>query len=169
MYRLAIAHRDPAKQELAESLTKREALPLGAPVGAAAAMREARTDHVEAFTDAMLARSLDEQSHRIVRQLGIGSAISVPLVARERMLGAISLVREAPRSFAPEDVELAEELARRAAIVIDNARMHTELSRVANTLQAGLMPRLLPEIPGLEVQARYLPAGGAEPGRRGLL
>jgi PAS domain S-box-containing protein len=159
MYRLAIAHRDPEKHELAQSLIKRVALPLDAPAGAATAMRTARVSQVEDYTDELLARSLDDQSKRIVEELGIGSSISVPLIARGRMLGAISLISERTHAFAAEDLRLAEELARRAAVVIDNARLHTELSRVANTLQAGLLPRSLPEIPGIELEARYRPAG----------
>ncbi len=159
MYRLAIAHRDPRKEALSQALIKRGALPLDAPAGAATAMRTATTSHVENFTDELLERSLDDASAEIVRRLGIGSSISVPLVARGRMMGAISLVSERPDAFKSQDVQLAEELARRAAVVIDNARMHTELSRVASTLQAGLLPRSLPHIPGLELEARYRPAG----------
>ena len=71
------------------------------------------------------------QSQTIVRRLGIDSSISVPLIARGRMLGAISLVSERPHAFDEQDVQLVEELARRAAVVIDRARLHTELSRVA--------------------------------------
>ncbi len=159
MYRLAIAHRDPEKDKLGQTLISKGALPLNAPAGAATAMRTAATSQIEDFTDELLRSSLDEPSREIVRKLGIGSSISVPLVARGRMLGAISLISERPHGFAAEDVRLVEELAHRAAVVIDNARLHTELSRVANTLQAGLLPRSLPEIPGLELQALYRPAG----------
>ena len=159
MYRLSLAHRDPEKDELGQSLIQRGALPLDAPAGAATAMRTAATSHVEDFTGELLDRSLDNASAEIVRQLGIRSSISVPLIARGRMLGAISLVSERPGAFTAADVQLAEELARRAAVAIDNARLHTELTRVANTLQAGLLPRSLPHIPGLELEARYRPAG----------
>jgi len=159
MYRLSLAHRDPEKDKLGQALIQRGALPLDAPAGAATAMRTATISHVQDFTDELLERSLDQPSAEIVRRLGIRSSISVPLVARGRMLGAISLVSERPDAFTQEDVQLVEELARRAAVVIDNARLHTELTRVANTLQAGLLPRSLPHIPGLELEARYRPAG----------
>jgi PAS domain S-box-containing protein len=160
MYRLAVAHSDPVKDRLAQDLIEREALPDDAPAGAAAVMQTGRTQVIEAFSDDLLVQSLkDQRSHEIVRALGLGSSVSVPLVARGRMLGAISLVREAPFRFGPEDVRLAEELARRAAVNIDNARLYTEHSRIAHTLQAGLLPQSLPKIPGLELAARYRPTG----------
>jgi serine phosphatase RsbU (regulator of sigma subunit) len=108
----------------------------------------------------MLRRSLaDERSREIVRALGLGSSISVPLVARGRTLGAISLVGERRARFDQEDVRLAQELAARVVVNIDNARLYTEHTRIARTLQAGLMPRSLPRVPGLELAARYRPAG----------
>ena len=160
MYRLAVAHSDPAKDRLAHELIEREALPPDAPAGAATVVHTGRTQVVEDFSDEMLIQSLrDKRSHEIVRALGLGSSISVPLIARGRMLGAISLLSVARFGFGAEDVQLAEELARRAAVSIDNARLYTEHSRIAHTLQAGLLPRALPQIPGVELAARYRPAG----------
>jgi len=135
-------------------------LPLNAPAGASTAIRSASTQMIDDFSDEMLIQSLrDERSQEIVRDLGIGSSISVPLVARGRTLGAISLIAERPGRFDAEDVRVAEELARRAAVNIDNARLYTEHTRIARTLQAGLLPRSLPHVPGLELAARYRPAG----------
>jgi GAF domain-containing protein len=160
MYRLAVADFDPVRDRLAQALIEREALPSDAPASAAAVMQTGRTQVVEAFGDHLLVQSLkDQRSHEIVRTLGLGSSVSVPLIARGRMLGAISLIREAPFGFGAEDVRLAEELARRAAVSIDNARLYTEHSRIAHTLQAGLLPHSLPTIPGVELAARYRPTG----------
>jgi PAS domain S-box-containing protein len=160
MYRLAVAHFDPAKDSLAQKLIEREALPLNAPAGASTAIRSATTQVIDDFSDGLLVQSLqDERSLEIVRCLGIGSSISVPLVARGRTLGAISLIAEQPGRFDAEDVRVAEELARRAGVNIDNARLYTEHTRIARTLQAGLLPRSLPHVAGLELAARYRPAG----------
>lgn len=160
MYRLAVAHRDAAKDRLGQELIEREALPADAPAGAASAMRAARTQVLEDFPDALLTRSLrDPRSRAIVRALGLGSSISVPLIARGKILGAISLLSETRFRFDATDVELAEELARRAAVSIDNARLYTEHTRIAHTLQASLLPQRLPEIPGLRLAARYRPVG----------
>ena len=76
-----------------------------------------------------------------------------------RTLGAISLIGAVPGRFDSEDVKLAEELASRAAISIDNASLYTEHTRIARTLQAGLKPQSLPHIPGLDLATRYRPAG----------
>jgi serine phosphatase RsbU (regulator of sigma subunit) len=123
-------------------------------------MQNAKTQVVEDFTEELLVQSLDDtRSQEIVRTLGIGSAISVPLIARGRTLGAISLIGERPGRFDGDDVRLAEELASRAAVSIDNARLYTEHTRIARTLQAGLKPQSLPSIPGLELATRYRPAG----------
>ncbi|MGA9858079.1 MAG: SpoIIE family protein phosphatase [Solirubrobacteraceae bacterium] len=160
MRRLAVAHSDPEKDQLAQELIEREALPLDAPAGAASVMRDAHTQVIDDFSDELLIRSLnDPRSHEIVRELGLGSSISTPLIARGRMLGAISLLSARRFHFDAEDVRLAEELARRAAVSIDNARLYTQQRRIAQTLQAGLLPRALPHIPGLDLAARYRPAG----------
>jgi PAS domain S-box-containing protein len=147
IYRQAVAHRDPAKDRLAQELIGREVLAADAPAGAPAAMQALSTQFIEDFSDDLLARSVnDRRSREIIRALGIGSSISVPLIARGRTLGAISLIGERRARFSAEDLRLAEELARRAA-------------RIARTLQAGLLPQALPQIPGLELSARYRPAG----------
>jgi PAS domain S-box-containing protein len=160
IYRQAVAHCDPAKDRLAQELIGREVLAPDAPVGAPAAMQAVSTQFIEDFSDDLLARSLsDRRSIEIIRDLGIGSSISVPLIARGRTLGAISLIGERRAHFSAEDLQLAEELARRAATNIDNARLYTEHARIARTLQAGLLPQALPQIPGLELSARYRPAG----------
>ena len=62
------------------------------------------------------------------------------------------------------DLELAEELARRAALAVDNARLYRGRSQVARTLQEGLLPSRLPEVPGVEVGLRYLSVGEVDVG-----
>jgi sigma-B regulation protein RsbU (phosphoserine phosphatase) len=63
------------------------------------------------------------------------------------------------RRFTEDDLVLAEEFARRAALAIDNARLYSERDHVARALQASLLPPSLPEIPGVDVAARYVAAG----------
>src|SRR5205814_4021444 len=63
------------------------------------------------------------------------------------------------RRYGTHDLEVAEDLARRAGLAADNARLYSERSRVARTLQESLLPPVLPEIPGVELAARYLAAG----------
>jgi serine phosphatase RsbU (regulator of sigma subunit) len=160
VHRLAVAHADPEKDRQAQELLERESLSLAAPAGAASVMRDGATQVIDDFTDALLIESLhDPISREIVRGLGLRSSISVPLVARGRLLGAISLLSATAYRFDAGDVQLAEELARRAAVNIDNSRLYTEHTRIAHTLQQGLHPGPLPPIPGLRLASRYRPAG----------
>jgi serine phosphatase RsbU (regulator of sigma subunit) len=63
------------------------------------------------------------------------------------------------RRYGPEDLSLAEDLARRAGQAIENARLYAERDHIAHTLQQSLLPPELPAIQGVELAARYLPAG----------
>jgi serine phosphatase RsbU (regulator of sigma subunit) len=84
----------------------------------------------------------------------------VPLRARGRTLGAMTFViAESGRRLSEDDVALVEELAGRAGLAVDNARLYTERSRIAHTLQAELLPLRLPAIPGASVAVRYRAAG----------
>jgi len=88
--------------------------------------------------------------------LAFRSAMTVPLICRERVLGTITLISSiSGRHYTKEDLRLAEDLAARAAFPIDNARLYEERARVAQTLQESLLPPDLPEIPGTELAARY--------------
>jgi serine phosphatase RsbU (regulator of sigma subunit) len=76
-----------------------------------------------------------------------------------RTLGAMTLVNaESGRALEGSDVELAEQIAARAAVAIENARVYSERSSIAHTLQQSLLPEQLPEIPGYELAGVYLPA-----------
>jgi serine phosphatase RsbU (regulator of sigma subunit) len=84
----------------------------------------------------------------------------VPIKIRGSVFGAITFVGSESRTpYHEDDLQLAEELARRAAIAIDNARVHADLRTIARTLQESLLPPHLPAVPGLELAARFRPAG----------
>ncbi|QEV37798.1 GAF domain-containing protein [Streptomyces nodosus] len=90
---------------------------------------------------------------------GLHSLITAPLCARGTVLGVASFYRlESHKPYEDDDLELAEELAGRAAVCIDNARRYTREHALAVTLQRSLLPRGLPEQNGLDVGYRYLPA-----------
>src|SRR5438874_2387332 len=110
--------------------------------------------------DFVRAMCLDEEHFEIVRRLGYSSYICVPLIARGRALGTLTLVSCSPgRRFGADDLAIAQEVAWRAALAADNARLFSERAYVARTLQASLLPHTLPDIPGVELAARYLAAG----------
>ncbi|HEY2635792.1 MAG TPA: SpoIIE family protein phosphatase, partial [Solirubrobacteraceae bacterium] len=93
--------------------------------------------------------------------LELTGVIIAPLRARGRTLGTISFVsaESSYRRFGDEDVALAVELGRRAGMAVDNARLYTARAAIAHTLQSKLLPPRLPEVPGVEIAARYRAAG----------
>ncbi|WP_329091769.1 SpoIIE family protein phosphatase [Actinomadura citrea] len=88
-----------------------------------------------------------------------------PLIARGRRIGTIVIGRPAGDRFPRSAIELAEELSRRAALAVDNARLFSAQTAMSSALQRSLLPPGIPEIPGLEVAVVYEPAGeGSEVG-----
>jgi serine phosphatase RsbU (regulator of sigma subunit)/anti-sigma regulatory factor (Ser/Thr protein kinase) len=99
------------------------------------------------------------QRESVVRVLDRTSFLLVPLKARGEVLGFVVLTRRPERlEFDDQDVALAEELAARAAVCIDNARLYNRERRTALTLQSSLLPTDLRTPLGLEIAHRYLPA-----------
>lgn len=102
-----------------------------------------------------------EQAERM-RRAKARSAIIAPLRARGSVLGMAVFVRTADTSpFVAADVEVAEELAARTALCVDNARLYAREHAVALSLQRSLLPQQVLEGSGVEVAYRYLPAGEA--------
>jgi signal transduction histidine kinase len=135
--RLAVVHADPAKRELAAEYKSkfpptehRSGHLLEVLRGGAASL----SVHV---TDEELVRAAQTEDHlRIMRGLGCASCVIVPMVVRGEILGVISLMRgEARAPYGPTDVETAEELAHRAALAIDNARLYREARRREGTMR----------------------------------
>ncbi|WP_326584597.1 SpoIIE family protein phosphatase [Streptomyces sp. NBC_00481] len=105
--------------------------------------------------------SKDRLRNSRVRGFGVHSVMTVPLAARGSVLGVAVFIRHRhPDPFQQDDLVLAEELAARAAISIDNAWRYTRERATAVTLQRSLLPQRLPEQAAVEVASRYLPAGG---------
>lgn len=96
----------------------------------------------------------------VTGQVGGHAAMVVPLVARRSLLGVLTLAAVEPRrEFDRSDLRVARDLASRAALAIDNARLYTREHEVAETLQRSLLPDVPTDaIPGLEVCARYQPS-----------
>ncbi|MEU2238282.1 ATP-binding SpoIIE family protein phosphatase [Streptomyces sp. NPDC018338] len=104
-------------------------------------------------------RARHPENSDAVLAYGVHSLISAPLAARGVILGVVAHWRSAEsESFAEDDLSLAEELAARAAISIDNARRYTRERTMVETLQHSLLPRALPEQGSLDLAHRYLPA-----------
>lgn len=157
---LAIEHVDPHKVELAVELRRRWPADPDAEVGLPNVLRTGKPELYHEIPDEILqAAAQDEEHLEALRAIGFSSAMILPLIARGRTLGAISMVSaESGRLFGEEDLVFAMDLARRAAMSVDNARLYQERTYVARTLQRSLLPPRLPQIPGLEIATRYRPA-----------
>jgi PAS domain S-box-containing protein len=124
--RLAVAHVDPSRIAIVKELNDKYPPPADAPRGVPAVLRQGRSELQAAVSDELLAESCVDAEHlRLVRRLGPRSQMVVPLLVRDRVLGAMSFVfAESGRTYTESDLALAEDLARRCANAIENARLY---------------------------------------------
>ena len=148
--RLAVAHEDPEKRAYIHALRGRYPLDPGSAYGLPRVLCTGQPALVPEITEALLEEAVRDTEYReALRELGLGSLITVPLVARGRTLGAITLVAaESGRRYGDADLKLAEDLARRAAVAVDNARLY-------EAAQKELAEREQAEIALRESQERY--------------
>jgi serine phosphatase RsbU (regulator of sigma subunit)/anti-sigma regulatory factor (Ser/Thr protein kinase) len=165
--RCAGVHADPVKQHLVDRLIDRFAVPMSGSSPIAQAFRTGETVVVPAVEQAVVAAIVDDREYiETVLELSRGGAMMVPLLARGRPVGVIAygLEREG-RVVAADDVWLASEAAKRAAIGIENASRYEQEHLVAELLQRAVLPEELPKPAGVDLAARYVPAGpGVEVG-----
>jgi len=158
---VAVAHVDPDKEKWASEVSERYPPDPAAPQGPAAVIRTGEAQLVNDITDELLVEgAVDDEHLDLLRGLGLTAALTAPLQARGQTFGALLLVSaESGRRFTEDDLTLATELGRRAGLAVENSRLYTQRSAIAHSLQARLLPPSLPEIPGLEIAARYRAAG----------
>lgn len=158
---VAAAHADSAKTELVREYRRRFPVSAATEGGVAQVIEGGQPLLYAEVTPELLADRMGEPERRaMLMELGLRSVMVVPMVARGNAIGSITFASSSPdRTYEQSDLELAQELARRAALALDNARLYEERSHIARTLQRSLLPRRLPEIPGVEVAAFYQPAG----------
>jgi PAS domain S-box-containing protein len=123
---VTVAASDPGKVEILREMRERYRPTLDSPQPAAQALRARKTQLFQEFSpESLRATTRDELHFELITQLAPVAAIAVPLVARGHTVGVVTLARsEARRRYSDTDVELAEELARRAAFAVDNARLY---------------------------------------------
>jgi PAS domain S-box-containing protein len=163
---LAVEHVDPSKVELARELGRKYPQDPKAPQGVPEVIRTGRSEiYPEISDDMIVAAARDEEHLAILRGLGFRSAMIVPLSVGGRALGALTFVSaESGRLYGPEDLVFAEDLARRAALAVENAQLFAAKKEMAQKLQEGFLPPVLPDIPGVELAGRYRWGGQGEVG-----
>jgi len=133
LQRAAVAGTDSAKAAMAVG----HPFELDAPHGAARVMRTGEPELYPFVPDSLLEAVAHEEAHlRALRELDLKSALVVPLMARERTIGALTLVWVGSRRrYSRADLALGEELARRVALALDNVRLYDEAQKLNATLE----------------------------------
>ena len=154
-----LTHRDPAKGEVLK-LLREHPIPAMGPLISQKAYATATTQLAREFTPGTPRWSdASPGLMNVAAKVDPTSALAVPLVVGERPLGVLLLGRGEPRPlFTDTDVAVVEELARRLAAGLANAETFAREHTVAETLQHALLPVALPEMEGLDIAVRYLPA-----------
>ena len=145
--RVAVIHPDPAKQLLAREFYGAHPPGRDDPLGAARVIRTRESDFVLAYDEVL--EGITQAEHReLLRELGAQSFLMVPMYARGRTVGAITFVSDDRRRYDDEDLLFAEDLGRRCAMAVDNARLYaaSEAARYAATFTAQRAEELLDEV-----------------------
>jgi serine phosphatase RsbU (regulator of sigma subunit) len=154
---IVVAHRDPAKLELAERLRQFGPQRLSPDRGVGRVLRTGVSELYQHIPDEVLVQAAVSDEHlSLLRSVGFRSVVLTPLKARGRAFGVMTLVNaESMRRFDDEDREFAEQVAARAAIAVENARLATDRRHTASTLQRSLLPDVVPAIDGWNVSTLY--------------
>ncbi|MFE8938023.1 PP2C family protein-serine/threonine phosphatase [Streptomyces sp. NPDC007872] len=162
----ALAHRDPLRRRELRDLAEASPPHPDSEGGVGAVIRTGRHERGADVARALVPSPHAGEDRRVPhRPAPADSWLAVPVGRSGTVIGAMVLVRAASGSspFTEEDVALARELSHRAAPAIRNAHRHAEQAEVARRLQESLLPRALPDVPGLELSARH------RPGEKGTL
>jgi PAS domain S-box-containing protein len=157
LHRLVVVHRDPAKAETALELRRRYAvLSPNQTHRAWDVLADGKPWFDPAVTEArFVAEARDAKHLDLLRRLGFAAEMVLPLVARGRTLGVMTLVlADDSRHYGPGDLTLAEELARRAAVAIDNARLYAQ-AQAAEARYRGLFEGVADAILSIDAEGRF--------------
>ena len=158
---VAIAHADPEKVALGRRMRERYPPDLEAENGLGTVLGTGQTVFWPEIPDELLVEGAQDEEHlELLRHVGLRSVVMAPLRFSDKVLGAMTFVL-GDRAFSPADIRLAEELAKRAVIAIENSRLFTDRARIARTLQEGLLPPTLEAPPGWETAVLFRAAGTA--------
>jgi signal transduction histidine kinase/integral membrane sensor domain MASE1 len=137
LQRLGRAHRDPSKLKLLDELAERYSPGSRSPQLAAQVLRTGEPLLLPHTSDEVIRTySADDENARLIRELGTHTAMAVPLAVRGKVIGVLSLASAAPGvQYGPTDIVFVNELGRRAAIAIENARLYADVQRAKAELR----------------------------------
>lgn len=158
-HRLAVTHVDPDKIRFAHEVQRQYPPDMRVNSGIAKVARTGLPEIYREITDELLVKAARDPGHlELLRRLGLKSAMLIPLISRGGLEGVISFVTaESRHRYDATDLALAMELAARAGLAIENARLYSREREVDETMQRALLPDTLPSIPGVVLHASYLP------------
>ena len=155
-----MAHRDPSRLGLIRELRERYPLRPDEPSRIGDVLRTGEAQTIVATDEWLQSIAVDAEHLAMLRDLGMGSVLTAPMTAAGNVVGALVFVNhQGAREFDAHDLAIASEVAGRAGLAIENARLADERARVADLLQRELLPPSLPRMPGWEVATMYEPAG----------
>lgn len=141
VHRIAGAHANPTKRPLLDTLAERYPARVGGPSPASEVLGSNQPRLIPELPDEDVRKLCEDEEHaRLIRALGTRSTISVPLIARGNTLGVLTLGSGAPgRRYGEKELELTLEVARRASIAYDNARLYQQAQEAARIREAFLL------------------------------
>ncbi|HZV79298.1 MAG TPA: SpoIIE family protein phosphatase [Candidatus Binatus sp.] len=157
--RVLMVHSDPELTNKARALLSHAPADLSFPEGAPHVIATGRPE----VYDRMPARAIanledDDPLNAVVAGFAFCSAIVVPLIARERTIGALTFIScDEKRQLDASDLLFAYLIERRVAVAYDNARLYAHEHEVADFLQRASLPESLPDVPGMRVRSHYMP------------
>jgi serine phosphatase RsbU (regulator of sigma subunit)/anti-sigma regulatory factor (Ser/Thr protein kinase) len=156
---VAIAHRDPEKNVIAQQFVGHTHLNPQGEHGSAYVIRTGKSELIELVPHEILAPAIDDEDElRMYMELGVHSWVAVPLVAEGKTQGMLAVVYgDSMRQYSADDLPMLEELGRRAGLAIHKARLFEREHRAAESFQVASLPAALPSAPGLELDAFYAP------------
>lgn len=159
---LALAHVDPAMIDMARQLQEAYPPELRQDSGLGKVLATGEAEFWPAVPPEALVEAARDATHLdLLRSLNLSAAMVIPLPARGRVLGAMTLIGTHGRSFDTDDLEAAVQMGVRAGMALDNANLFADRDLVARTLQRSLLPPTLPAVPGLDLAAHYRPGSAS--------
>ena len=163
---VVVVHSDPSRAAWADRLAHRFPYDPAGSRGVAVVLRTGVTEHIDvgaidlfAQVAARVGADVD-QARQVLADLGISSVITVPLATKRGVIGAMQFIAaESGRRYDADDVALAELLGSRVADALDNLWLTSQHRQIASTLQRALLPPASPDIAGIDLAVRYVPAG----------